>query len=75
MKPNFLFHCPGCRDLYDQQGHEFPYKSNWLTKEELTDLPERNAPKEVEVIQVCGNNTSRKLGRMATATALLKFSD
>lgn len=74
MKPNFLFHCPGCRDLYDQQGHEFPYKSNWLTKEELTDLPAQHKPKTVEVIET--NGTSRtKLGRMATATALLKFSD
>ena len=75
MRPCFLFHVPGTKNLFDPDTHTFPYKSNWLTKEELTDLPERNAPKEVEVIQVCGNNTSRKLGRMATATALLKFSD
>ena len=75
MKPStFLFHVPWCRDLWDTDEHNFPYKNNWLTLSELEGLPQQNTPKEVEVIQINGNG-SRKLGKIATSLAILKFGD
>jgi hypothetical protein len=75
MKPsNFLFHVPGCKDLYDTREHEYLYDKNWLTLEELQQMPEQYLPETVDVIQIRGNLRQR-LGRVATALAVLKFGD
>jgi len=73
MKPNFLFHVPGASSIFDNEKHRFIYENNWLNLEQLRSMEHK--PREVEVVQKTGDRTSRTLGRMATATALLKFSD
>jgi hypothetical protein len=73
MKPSsFLFHVPGASNVFDKDTHEFLYDNNWLNLEQLKSLEQK--PDYVEVIQRCGVS-SRKMGYIETAIALIKFSD
>ena len=74
MKPNFLFHCPGCRDLYDTSRHRFLYDHNWITLEQLKAMPQEFQPETVEVITTNGKSRER-LGSFSIAAVMAKFGN
>jgi hypothetical protein len=74
MKPNFLFHVPGCKDLFDTGRHEFLYDNNWLTLEQLKDMPQEFKPETVEVILTNGKSRE-KLGSFSISAVLAKFGN
>jgi hypothetical protein len=74
MKPNFLFHVPGCKDLYDTVHHEFLYDNNWLNLDQLKDMPKQFRPDAVDVILTNGKSRE-KLGRFSIAMAIAKFGN
>jgi hypothetical protein len=75
MKPsNFLFHVPGAKDLYDYERQRYLFNNNWLTIDQLKEVPSEQTPEALEVIQINGNSR-RKLGWVETALVSLKFGD
>lgn len=75
MKPNLLFHVPGCKDIYDNQEQKFIFDRNWLTLDEFRDkLPDQFKPQSVEVIQTNGSSKI-KLGMIESALISLKFGN
>lgn len=75
MRPNLLFHVPGCKDIYDTEKREYLFDRNWLTLDEFRDkLPDEFRPPAVEVIQTNGRSKI-KLGMIESALIALKFGN